>query len=86
MANTSFTLTDHWDAFIKRQVASGRYGSGSEVMREALRQMEARERKLSDLRTLVDERWEAADRGEVVDLPEIDEVMDAAGRRRSEEA
>ena len=51
MANTSLTLGEHWEVFIKNQVTSGRYGSVSEVVRDALRYMEERENKLQALRT-----------------------------------
>ena len=37
MANTSLTLGEHWEVFIRNEVSSGRYGSASEVVRDALR-------------------------------------------------
>lgn len=30
MATTSFTLGEHWEVFMKNQIASGKYGSASE--------------------------------------------------------
>lgn len=36
MANTSLTLGEYWEVLIKNQVVSGRYGSASEVVRDAL--------------------------------------------------
>ena len=37
---TSFTLTDHYMAFIERLVGSGRYSTASEVIRDGLRRFE----------------------------------------------
>jgi antitoxin ParD1/3/4 len=48
--NTSIFLGDHFAGFVARQVASGRYGSTSEVIRAGLRLMEEREQKLMALR------------------------------------
>ena len=53
--NTSFALGDHFVDFIDQQVASGRYASASEVIREGLRLLENREAKLADLRKAIQE-------------------------------
>lgn len=53
--NTSVSLGDHFAAFIETQIAQGRYGSASDVMRAGLRLLEAEEAKLAALRaTLVE--------------------------------
>lgn len=39
----SFSLGEHFESFVRRQVRSGRFASASEVVREGLRLMEERE-------------------------------------------
>lgn len=48
--NTSVALGDHFTKFIDEQVASGRYATASEVVRNGLRLLEAEERQLALLR------------------------------------
>ena len=55
MRNTSISLSDHWVEFTAKQVASGRYGSTSEVVREGLRLVEERQRKIDALNADIDE-------------------------------
>lgn len=74
MANTSLTLGEHWEVFIKNEVASGRYGSASEVVRDALRNLEERKAKLDALRRHLNEGEEQASRGEYVSQ-DLDEML-----------
>lgn len=53
--NTSITLGEPLSAFIAQQIASGRYGNASEVVRAALRLLEERENKLELLRAALEE-------------------------------
>jgi antitoxin ParD1/3/4 len=55
MKNTSITLGEHFDRYIAEQLASGRYRTASELIRESLRLHEAREIKIAALRAAVDE-------------------------------
>jgi len=41
---SSYAIGDHFEQFIRQQIESGQYASASEVVREALRTLEARER------------------------------------------
>ena len=67
MANTSLTLGEHWEGFIKSQIVDGRYASASEVVRDALRHMEERNNKLQALRVHLAEGAEQITRGEGIE-------------------
>ena len=74
MATTSLSLSPHFEAYIKKQAESGRYASASEVIRDALREHEARQEKLEKLRAHLDEGIAQADRGEFVE--DVDAMFD----------
>lgn len=52
--NTSFSLDEHYSAFIEGEVTAGRYRSASDVVRAALRLLEDRETQLRALREALD--------------------------------
>lgn len=52
---TSVTIGESLDGFIERMIATGRYGSTSEVMRSALRLLEQQENQQDLLRKAIDE-------------------------------
>jgi antitoxin ParD1/3/4 len=50
MIKKSITVTDQQEAFIQAQLATGRYATDSEVIREALREKELRIAEIDALR------------------------------------
>lgn len=67
MATTSLSLGEHWEIFIKNQIASGLYGSASEVVRDALRHMEEHNDKLKALKAHLAEGEAQAKNGDFVE-------------------
>jgi antitoxin ParD1/3/4 len=75
------SLTPRLEAMIRQKVESGMYNNASEVVREALRLLEERDR-LQRLRSLLAVGLEQEQRGELVEFtPELRDKMD----RRAEE-
>jgi antitoxin ParD1/3/4 len=73
--NTSIALSDHFAEFLNEQVASGRYGSASEVVRAGLRLLEEREAALAELRAEI-AKGEASGLAEGFDVDEwFDKVI-----------
>lgn len=80
MATTSLSLGEHWEGFIKQAIATGRYGSASEVVRDALRHLEERQSRIDALRSHLAEGAQQAERGEFVQDYAIDKIIqDARG-------
>jgi len=70
MANTSLSLGDHWEVFIKNQISTGRYGSASELVRDSLRLLEQRELKIEALRSALIDGEQSSSEGEL-DMADI---------------
>jgi antitoxin ParD1/3/4 len=75
MATTSISLGEHWEVFIKNEISSGRYGTASEVVRDALRTMEERKSKLEALRTHLAQGAQQAKAGEFIDDFSMDTLI-----------
>jgi antitoxin ParD1/3/4 len=75
MATTSLSLGPHWDTFIKTEVKSGKYGSASEVVRDALRTLEARNLKLKLLETHLAEGANQAANGDIIENFQMDQFI-----------
>ncbi|MCJ2013227.1 type II toxin-antitoxin system ParD family antitoxin [Methylobacterium sp. J-076] len=79
---SSYTLGSHYERFVRELVASGRYASASEVMRDGLRLVEEREQiRAAKLDALRRDIREGLDSGalETLDMAAIK----AEGRRRA---
>jgi antitoxin ParD1/3/4 len=53
--NTSISLGDHYEAYARRKVESGEFATISEVIRDALRRAEEREKRIAALDAALDE-------------------------------
>jgi antitoxin ParD1/3/4 len=67
MPTRNIKLTEHFEEFIERQVASGRYSNASEIVRESLRLLEEQEHerlaKLQALRLAAKKGFDEIDQG-----------------------
>ena len=69
---SSYALGTRFERFVRRQVATGRYASASEVVRAALRLLEQQERRraeaVRELRRAIREGLEGGDAGPVEEV------------------
>ena len=65
-------VTPEIEADIRQRVASGEYADETEVLRTALRELDARERRLQEIRASLAEAAASVERGEGTELtPEL---------------
>jgi antitoxin ParD1/3/4 len=76
--NTSLLLGDHFARFVDEQVARGRYGSASDVVRAGLRLLEEHEIKLEALRAALIEGETSGEAGPL----DVEEFLQAKRRGR----
>jgi antitoxin ParD1/3/4 len=74
---SSYTLGKHFEAFVQAQLASGRYNNASEVVRDALRLMEERERKLAALDIAIGQGIADLSAGRVHDAEDVFAELEA---------
>lgn len=75
MATTSLSLGGHWETFIKQEIKSGRYATASEVVRDALRELEDRGKRLEGLRAHLAEGADQAAREDFIEDFDIESVI-----------
>ncbi len=80
------SLTPELDKFVVTKVASGRYTSASEVVREALRLMEERDQtrtaELANFHHQLGQRINSLDRGQHIDPSTVRKRMEQRSRER----
>ena len=74
---SSYTLGKHFESFVQGQIASGRYNNASEVLRDALRLMEERDRRMAALDASIDRGIADINAGRVHDLDQVCDALDA---------
>lgn len=88
MSTRNIVLTDHQDALVSKLVKAGRYQNASEVLREGLRLVEAREleyqEKLIKLREAIAVGIADADAGRTVTLGTGEEIAEYLSKRAAE--
>lgn len=57
--NTSISLGDYFDNFIKRRISAGRYKNASEVVRAGLRLLEEEENRVIALKEAIKEGFDS---------------------------
>lgn len=87
---SSFALGDHWEAFIKSMVASGRYNNASEVVRDGLRALEdqelQRQKDEAELDAFLAESFEDIEVGRVHPAEEVFEELRQELKKRRDAA
>jgi antitoxin ParD1/3/4 len=82
---SSYTLGKHFENFVQNQLAGGRYNNASEVLRDALRLLEERERRLNALDKAVKRGEADIQAGRVRPAEEVFDRLEAKYTRMAEE-
>ncbi len=85
MMNISISLTPELVNMIKTRVASGRYTSTSEVVREALRLLEAKDEQQADERARLRLSWAEGIESNEAGLLDFTDLRAEARRRMAEQ-
>jgi antitoxin ParD1/3/4 len=82
---SSYTLGKHYEVFTRNQLASGRYNNASEVVRDAFRLMEEKERRLAALDEAIARGVADIEAGRTRDANEVFDEAEARYAQRAEE-
>ena len=80
-AKKSYVVGDRYEAFIARQIDSGRFNNASEVVRAGLRMLEDYETRLAETRALVDEADAEIAAGKGIDYATTQDLTDDIVKR-----
>jgi antitoxin ParD1/3/4 len=78
--NTSISIGNYFDSFIKSKISSGRYKNASEVVRAGLRLLEEEENKIMALKAAIQEGIES---GIAYDFDPDDHLSKLKAKRNS---
>ena len=86
-SSLNVSLTPELERFVQARVATGRYQTASEVVREGLRLLEAQEREYDEafkaLKAKLDRGAAQADRGELIDPADVLKKIEARKKQRA---
>jgi len=82
---TSVSLGDHFEGLVKSLLESGRYNNASEVVRDGLRLIEARERRLAALDHALERGLADEAAGRVKPIEDVADRLIAKYRRMADE-
>lgn len=82
---TTVSLGDHFEGLVKGLVENGRYNNASEVVRDGLRMVEARERRLATLDAAVARSMADYKAGCVIPAGEVFDELEARYSKMVEE-
>jgi antitoxin ParD1/3/4 len=82
----TYTLDPQSDSFVQDQLARGRYRDATEIVRDALRLMEERERKLAIVDAAIDRGLDDMNAGRVSDARAVFDRLKAKYARAAQQA
>ena len=83
-AKNTYSVGEHYNSFIARQVKGGRFNNASEVVRAGLRMLEDYETRLRDVRALIDAADEQISSGEGIEFANAKDLTDEIVKRGME--
>lgn len=80
-AKNTYSVGEHYNSFIARQVEGGRFNNASEVVRAGLRMLEDYETRLRDVRALIDTADEQIAAGQGIEFSNAQDLTNEVVKR-----